>query len=65
MATQLFDEEQPHLSKYSTKYYDSSDYHGYTEEEKRPVVIVQMMMCGESEVLAEIMWQDDFDRMFE
>jgi hypothetical protein len=65
MAKQLFDEEQPHLSKYTKKYYDSTDYCGYTQEDKRPVVIIQMMMCGELEVLAEIMWQDDFDKMFE
>lgn len=65
MAKQLFDEEQPHLSKYTYQYYDNDSYKGYKKEEKRPVVIIQMMMCGESEVLAEIMWQDDFDKMFE
>lgn len=64
MAKQLFDEEQPHLSKFTRQYYDNSS-DSYMKEEKRPVVITQMMMCGESEVLAEIMWQDDFDKMFE
>lgn len=64
LATQLFDEERPHLIKYTQKYYGDNDYKTYNSEEKRPVVIVQMMMCGESEVLAEIMWQDDFDAMF-
>lgn len=63
LATQLFDEEQPHLSKFTKEYYDNS-YNSYMNEEKRPVVIIQMMMCGESEVLAEIMWKDDFDELF-
>ena len=66
LATQLFDEEQPHLSKFIKKYYNDVGYgNSYTEEEKRPVVIIQMMMSGESEVLAEIMWKDDFDQIFE
>lgn len=64
LAAQLFDEEQPHLIKHTTKYSGDGDYRGYESKEKRPVVIIQMMMCGESEVLAEIMWKDDFDLMF-
>lgn len=68
MATQLFDEELPHLSKFKTTYnsggYGRRDF-DTTTEEKRPVVIMQMMMCGEAEVLAEIMWQDDFDKLFQ
>jgi formyltetrahydrofolate hydrolase len=64
MAKQLFDEELPHLSKYTTEYYNTQSYSSYQKEEKRPVVIVQMMICGESEVLAEIMWKDDFDELF-
>jgi hypothetical protein len=65
VASGLFDEDQPYLSKYTKQYYSQNDYKGYNKEEKRPVVIIQMMMCGESEVLAEIMWQDDFDKLFE
>ncbi|MDF2505918.1 hypothetical protein [Clostridium sp.] len=66
IAKSLFDEDQPHLSKYTTKYYDDNyGRDGYKSEEKRPVVIIQMMMCGESEVLAKIMWQDDFNKMFD
>ena len=63
MATQLFDEEQPHLSKFTREYYENS-CDSYMKEEKRHVVIIQMMMSGESEVLAEIMWKDDFDELF-
>lgn len=29
------------------------------------VVVLQVMLCGNDEFLAEIMWKDDFDKMFE
>jgi hypothetical protein len=64
LAKELFDEDMPHLSRRVWTNYGYTDG-GYNKEEKRPVTIVQMMMCGELEVLAEIMWQDDFDKMFE
>lgn len=63
LAKELFDEELPHLSKQI--YHSGDNYRGYYTTDKRPVVIIQMMMCGESEVLAEIMWKDDFDKIFE
>lgn len=64
LAKQLFDENQPHLIKYTTEYYNNNSYQSYQKEEKRPVVIIQMMMCGDTDVIAEIMWQDDFDDLF-
>lgn len=36
---------------------------GYWEEE--PVVVLQVMLCGDQEFLAEVMWKEDFDKMFE
>jgi hypothetical protein len=33
--------------------------------EFRPVVVLQVMLCGEQEFLAEVMWKDDFDKIFE
>lgn len=30
-----------------------------------PVVVLQMMVCGEKEVIAELMFKDDFDKLFE
>ena len=39
------------------------DEHGYWEEE--PVVVLQVMLCGDQEFLAEVMWKEDFDKMFE
>ena len=31
----------------------------------RSVVVLQVMLCGEQELLAEVMWKEDFDKMFE
>lgn len=31
----------------------------------KPVVVLQVMLCGEQELLAEVMWKSDFDEMFE
>jgi glutamine synthetase type III len=38
---------------------------GMTEEIKEPVVVLQVMLCGEQELLAEVMWKEDFDKMYE
>jgi len=31
----------------------------------KPVVVLQMMVCGDMEVVAELMFKDDFDKLFE
>ena len=36
-----------------------------TKKIMEPVVVLQVMLCGNDEFLAEIMWKDDFDKMFE
>jgi hypothetical protein len=28
------------------------------------VVIIQMMMCGDMDVIAELMWKEDFDKLY-
>lgn len=30
----------------------------------RPVVVLQVMICGDKEFLAEVMWKEDFDKLF-
>ena len=48
----------PKLAKRTNKY----DYNnGY---EDLPVVILQTMVCGDLRVMSEIMWKDDFDKMY-
>ena len=36
----------------------------YTEEHKEPVIILQMIICGDMEVLAEIIREKDFVKHF-
>lgn len=31
----------------------------------KPAVVLQVMLCGEQELLAEVMWKSDFDKLFE
>lgn len=58
-ADGLFDRQMLSLKEVKG-YYD--DYRYGTE---KPAVILQMMLCGDSEVIAEVMWKEDFDKMFE
>lgn len=53
MADKLLD-KNPRLQEHD---YRGSDY--------KPVVVLQVMLCGEQELLAEVMWKKDFDKMFE
>lgn len=47
------------LEKYS---FDNSYY---TEEHKEPVIILQMIICGDMEVIAELITEKDFNKYFE
>lgn len=50
----LFGLNDPQNKYYNTKiYYDS------------PVVIIQIILCGENKGIAEIMYKEDFDKYFE
>lgn len=31
---------------------------------EKPVVVLQVMLCADNELIAEIMWKSDFDNMF-
>lgn len=62
MANVLLDKE-PKLLKETIKH---GEYpHTWEEKVKKPVVVLQVMLCGEQELLAEVMWKEDFDKMFE
>jgi hypothetical protein len=37
----------------------------YRDSEYKQIVVLQVMLCGEQELLAEVMWKEDFDKMFE
>ena len=62
MADVLFSKE-PQLLKEIIKH---GEYPNHWEEKiKKPVVVLQVMLCGEQELLAEVMWKEDFDKTFE
>ena len=48
----------PKLSKRTDKYEYNNGY------EDLPVVILQTMVCGDLRVISEIMWKEDFDKIF-
>ena len=31
----------------------------------KPIVVIQMMVCGDMDVVAELMFKEDFDKLFE
>ena len=37
------------------------DLNSYTS---KPAVVLQVMLCGGEQLLAEVMWKEDFDKMF-
>lgn len=37
----------------------------YTKEHKEPVVVLQMIICGDMQVIAEIIKESDFNKYFE
>lgn len=53
MADRLFDKE-PRLK-------DGP----FRDSKCKPVVVLQVMLCGEQELMAEVMWKEDFDKMYE
>jgi len=36
----------------------------YRDSEYKPIVVLQVMLCGEQELMAEIMWKEDFDKLY-
>lgn len=43
------------------------NYFGRYENKEihKPIVVLQVMVIGDMELLAEVMWKEDFDNMFE
>lgn len=39
--------------------------YGSYRSEDDAIVVLQVMLCGEGELIAEVMWKDEFDKMFE
>ena len=65
IANQLFDEGGAYLTKTEINHCDDVYWKSYNTETKLPVVILQMMMCGKDEVLCELIFKEDFDKLFD
>ena len=50
MADHVFDTENPYLM-----------FRG----NKKPIVLLQTMLCSDERVICEIMWKTDFEKLFE
>ena len=50
-------------SAYAKQIFDEEAYL-YKNNRKYPIVVLQVMLCGDQELLAEIMWKNDFDKLF-
>lgn len=37
----------------------------YRDSEYKPIVVLQVMLCGEQELMAEVMWKEDFDKLYD
>ncbi len=44
--------------------YESGYCGSYTKEHKEPVIIIQMIICGDMEVIAEVIREKDFIKYF-
>ena len=43
------------------KYIKQTNYRGDTW---KPIVVLQTMLCGDGQLIAEVMWKDDFNDLF-
>lgn len=59
-------DKNPRMVKY-TEYHENryNPAHRIEKPIYEPIVVLQIMLCGNDEFLAEIMWEDDFDKMME
>lgn len=67
LASELFRKENCFYNKrtneYSTDKYElKNQYYSKSEEDIQEVVILQMIICGDMEVIAEIICKNDFDK---
>lgn len=59
LAEILFNKEKAFYCVEQDKYED------YGRRDYKPVVVLQMIICGDMEVIAEIILKEDFDKYFE
>jgi hypothetical protein len=52
-------------SDMASRIFDSNPTVKLNNGSYKSVVVLQVMLCGEQELIAEVMWKEDFDKMFE
>lgn len=57
----LLDKINPKYTVTTRKYNGSNDYHGYNNSEDYPVVILQVMLCGDNYCLVEFVLEKYFN----
>lgn len=53
------------LSENPTMPTQITNEYGAKYSQNKPIVVLQVMLCGDGELIAEIMWKEDFDKMYE
>jgi hypothetical protein len=56
----LLDKVNPRYTISERKYYNKEDYCGYNNSKDYPVVILQVMLCGDNQCLVEFVKTEDF-----
>lgn len=51
-------------SEFADRIFSAENPHIWFSYGQRSVVVLQMMICGDSEVIAELMWKTDFEKLF-
>ena len=57
----ILDKVNPKYTVTTRKYSGSNDYHGYNDSQDYPVIILQVMLCGNDYCLVEFVKEEDFD----
>lgn len=50
-------------SSFAEDIFDVKNPHICVEYSEKPVVVLQAMLCGNMEVLCELIWKDDFEKL--
>lgn len=64
LADKLFKPYENEM-KTSRDTWEGSGFDRYNQEHKEPVIILQMIICGDMEVIAEVITEKDFNKYFE
>lgn len=61
MANNILDKEPKMVKRLE----NTSSYYNPINKIYEPIVVLQIILCGDNRVIAEVMWKEDFDKMYE